>query len=106
MPDPYYSLPHPRKPGAPWGSGNVITQFDSPEWRLGEPELRQAAQPSEFLISVPIARESRYYTVNVIAMSAAVTLVALITFLMPVESLNDRANFLLTILLTQVAFIP
>mmetsp|Transcript_87 Transcript_87/g.281 ORF Transcript_87/g.281 Transcript_87/m.281 type:complete len:385 (-) Transcript_87:113-1267(-) len=104
VPDPKYAAPHARHPKAPVGAGNVINRFDTHEWRVHSPILcSQVASDAEMTVRVPITRREGFYVLHVFMLLASLSLATGTVLFM--GSLNDRANFLMTLILAQIAFL-
>jgi hypothetical protein len=79
--------------------------LELPEWKMLEPTIqRNKIAHKATTVTLQVKREPAYFVNNIVAIMTMLSLLGMVVFALPADSLNDRVGVILTLLLTAVAF--
>jgi len=77
--------------------------LESTEWTIRQPRIKRVSTKQSKII-LQVERKSSFYIQNIVGIMSALSILGFSVFAMDEESLPDRVNTILTLLLTAVAF--
>ena len=84
-------------------ANNVVDQL---EWKVHVPIIRRGSySPNNVTVmDVYISRSYSFYLNNIVILLLLIQLMSFASFLVPIDDVGDRANIIITLMLTTVAF--
>lgn len=78
--------------------------LEASEWAVLEPTVKRGCPPHKVsLVDLHVKRKSMFYLQNVVFLTSLLTLLGLVTFMMPIDDVGGRVGNVFTMILTAVA---